>query len=183
MRDSVDSGSRRSIDGMANDEVSMIAAIRKIVVQLDEIRMEMGRAVDPPTRRAVAMAVIANPFAGQYAENLDALTSDRRRTWSIARRQVRGCTRNPARSRRTATARRRSSGEAGELEHAAAICIRRWALRCGRRYPRVRRWCRQPRKWVAWARPSTYRSATRRPPSCAVTSMPSRRAFRRAAPR
>ncbi len=50
----------------------MSAAIRKIVVQLDEVRIEMGRAVEPPTRRAVAMAVIANPFAGQYAENLDA---------------------------------------------------------------------------------------------------------------
>ena len=51
----------------------MIAAIRKIVVQVDEIHVEMGRSVDPPARRAVAMAVIANPFAGRYAENLDEL--------------------------------------------------------------------------------------------------------------
>ena len=51
----------------------MSAAIRKIVVQLDESHLEMGQAVEPPTRRAVAMAVIANPFAGRYAANLDEL--------------------------------------------------------------------------------------------------------------
>ena len=52
----------------------MQAKIRKIIVQVDETRMEMGQPVNPPTRRAVAIAVIANPFAGRYAENLDALS-------------------------------------------------------------------------------------------------------------
>ena len=47
--------------------------VRKIVVQVDEIHREMGRDIAPPTRRALAMAVIANPCAGRYAENLDAL--------------------------------------------------------------------------------------------------------------
>jgi len=37
------------------------AEIRKLVVQVDETRREMGQVVDPPTRRAVAIAVIANP--------------------------------------------------------------------------------------------------------------------------
>jgi hypothetical protein len=40
---------------------------------VDETRLEMGRAVTPPTRRALAMAVIANPYAGRYSENLDEL--------------------------------------------------------------------------------------------------------------
>ena len=42
----------------------MTADIRKIVVMVDETAIEMGRIVDPPTRRAVACAVIANPCAG-----------------------------------------------------------------------------------------------------------------------
>ena len=41
----------------------MKANIRKLVVQVDEIRIEMGKPVVPPTRRAVAIAVIANPCA------------------------------------------------------------------------------------------------------------------------
>ncbi len=51
----------------------MSAAIRKIVVVVDETLTEMGRAVDPPLRRAAAVAVIANPFAGRYVEDLSPL--------------------------------------------------------------------------------------------------------------
>ncbi len=51
----------------------MNANIRKLVVQVDEIRKEMGRTIEPPTRRAVAIAVIENPYAGRYSENLDEL--------------------------------------------------------------------------------------------------------------
>ncbi|MGZ8396544.1 MAG: amino acid synthesis family protein, partial [Rhodoplanes sp.] len=48
----------------------MKANIRKIVTVVDETMTEMGRAVDPPVRRAAAAAVIANPFAGRYVEDL-----------------------------------------------------------------------------------------------------------------
>ena len=51
----------------------MPAKIRKIIVQTDEVRVEMGRDVQPPVRKALAMAVIENPFAGRYVENLDEL--------------------------------------------------------------------------------------------------------------
>ena len=51
----------------------MPAHIRKIIVQVEETLQEMGRTVSPPTRRALAMAVIANPYAGRYSENLDEL--------------------------------------------------------------------------------------------------------------
>jgi len=37
----------------------MKAKIRKIIVQVDEIHQDGGKAVNPPTRRALAMAVIA----------------------------------------------------------------------------------------------------------------------------
>ena len=47
--------------------------IRKIVKIVEETRMEMGKPVNPPTRRAAAVAVIKNPFAGKYQENLEEL--------------------------------------------------------------------------------------------------------------
>ena len=47
--------------------------IRKIVTTVEETRTEMGQPVNPPTRRAAAMAVIKNPFAGVYQENLEEL--------------------------------------------------------------------------------------------------------------
>ena len=34
----------------------MPADIRKLVIQVDETRQEQGQAIDPPTRRAVAIA-------------------------------------------------------------------------------------------------------------------------------
>ena len=51
----------------------MSANIRKLIVQVDETRKEMGRDITPPTRRAVAIAVIENPYAGRYSESLDEL--------------------------------------------------------------------------------------------------------------
>jgi len=51
----------------------MKARIRKIATFLEETRTEMGRVVDPPTRRAAAVAVIENPFAGKYVEDLSEL--------------------------------------------------------------------------------------------------------------
>jgi hypothetical protein len=98
----------------------MNAAIRKIVVQLDEVRIEMGRAVEPPTRRAVAMAVIANPFAGKYAENLDVLTSIGEELGGLlGARCVAALGIRPDEAQSYGKA--AIVGEAGELEHAAAI--------------------------------------------------------------
>lgn len=51
----------------------MIPKIRKLVTICDETLTEMGRPVDPPVRRAAAVAVIENPFAGRYVEDLSPL--------------------------------------------------------------------------------------------------------------
>ena len=51
----------------------MAAKIRKLIVEVDETRIEAGKAIDPPTRKALAMAVIENPYAGRYVESLDEL--------------------------------------------------------------------------------------------------------------
>ena len=111
----------RSIDGTDNDEVvSMIAAIRKIVVQVDEIHSEMGRAVEPVTRRAVAMAVIANPYAGRFSENLDTLTTIGEELGGLLGAkcvEALGIKPDQAQSYGKAAI----VGEGGELEHAAAL--------------------------------------------------------------
>lgn len=98
----------------------MTASIRKIIVQVDETRMEMGQAVHPPTRRALAMAVIANPFAGQYVENLDELIAIGEELGGLLGAkcvQALGISPGQAQSYGKAAI----VGEAGELEHAAAI--------------------------------------------------------------
>lgn len=47
--------------------------VRKYVDLIEEVRMENGRPVDPPARKAAAVAVIRNPFAGAYEEDLQTL--------------------------------------------------------------------------------------------------------------
>jgi len=98
----------------------MSASIRKIIVQVDEVHIEMGQPVNPPTRRALAMAVIANPYAGRYAENLDELIAIGEELGGLLGDkciQALGINPNDAQSYGKAAI----VGEAGELEHAAAI--------------------------------------------------------------
>ncbi len=47
--------------------------IRKLVSIVEETRIELGRPIEPPTRQAAAVAVIANPYAGRYDATLEAL--------------------------------------------------------------------------------------------------------------
>jgi len=44
--------------------------VRKIVVQVEEVLRTAGRDVVPPTRKAVAAAVIHNPYAGRFVDDL-----------------------------------------------------------------------------------------------------------------
>ena len=98
----------------------MLAKIRKLVVQVDETRIEKGQSVNPPTRRALAMAVIENPYAGRYAENLDELIAIGEELGGLLGDkcvQALGIAPGAAHSYGKAAI----VGEAGELEHAAAI--------------------------------------------------------------
>jgi hypothetical protein len=98
----------------------MTANIRKLVVQVDETRQEMGRAVDPPTRRAVAIAVIENPCAGRYVESLDELIGIGEELGALlGRKAVAALGIQPGQAQSYGKA--AIVGEAGELEHAAAI--------------------------------------------------------------
>ena len=47
--------------------------VRKFLTIVEETVVEGGRKVEPPTRKAAAIAVIKNPFAGKYEENLEEL--------------------------------------------------------------------------------------------------------------
>jgi hypothetical protein len=98
----------------------MKAKIRKIVVQVDEVRVEMGHKVEPPARRALAMAVIANPCAGRYVEDLGELTDIGEELGGLlGERCVQALGIQPGQAESYGKA--AIVGEAGELEHAAAI--------------------------------------------------------------
>ena len=47
--------------------------IRRIVIQIEEIHNEIGKTVNPPARKATVAAIIKNPYAGKYVENLEPL--------------------------------------------------------------------------------------------------------------
>ena len=47
--------------------------IRKMTTVVEEVREEMGKKVNPPHRKAAAIAVLKNPFAGKYQEDLSEL--------------------------------------------------------------------------------------------------------------
>ncbi len=98
----------------------MKAQIRKIIVQVDEVLQEGGQAVNPPTRRALAMAVIANPYAGAYSDHLDQLIDIGEELGGLLGErcvQALGIAPEQAHSYGKAAI----VGEGGELEHAAAI--------------------------------------------------------------
>src|SRR3982751_2931863 len=98
----------------------MAAKIRKLIVQVDELRLEMDRPVTPPARKALAMAVIENPYAGRYSENLDELIAIGEELGGVLGAK---CVEALGIEPRQAQSYGKAAivGEAGELEHAAAI--------------------------------------------------------------
>ena len=50
--------------------------LRKFVTQIDEIFHEGGPPVPRPGKRGVILAVIANPFAGRYVEDIAGFMED-----------------------------------------------------------------------------------------------------------
>ncbi|MDI9350230.1 MAG: amino acid synthesis family protein [Candidatus Symbiobacter sp.] len=98
----------------------MKAKIRKMVVQIEETHQEMGKSVIPPTRKALAMVVIENPFANRYVENLDELIEIGDELGGLlGRKCVEALGIKPEQAQSYGKA--AIVGEGGELEHAAAI--------------------------------------------------------------
>ena len=97
-----------------------LAKIRRLVTVVDETHKEMGREIVPPTRRAAAVAVIENPFAGVYQEDLEALMAVGEELGGLlGERAVAALGIQPHEAESYGKA--AVVGENGELEHAAAI--------------------------------------------------------------
>ncbi len=98
----------------------MRAKIRKIVTVVEETREEAGRSVNPPTRRAAALAVIANPFAGKYVEDLAELMEIGEELGGLLAEKAVAALGIPG-AKAESYGKAAAVGENGELEHAAAI--------------------------------------------------------------
>ena len=94
--------------------------IRKMVTVVEEIHQEAGRDIDPPVRKAAAVAVIENPFAGRYEEDLEPLMAAGEHLGDLLGNTcvaALGIAPNEAESYGKAAL----VGVDGELEHAAAL--------------------------------------------------------------
>src|SRR5215470_14949373 len=87
--------------------------IRKMLTVVEEIHEDGGRRVSRPLKKVAAVAVIENPFAGRYAEDLQELV----KTGELLGRRAVAALGAPVHSYGKAAI----VGEHGEYEHAAAI--------------------------------------------------------------
>ena len=97
-----------------------VAKIRKLVTIVEDTLEEGGQDLLPPARRAAAIAVIENPFADIYQEDLEALMAIGEELGSLLGDKcvaALGVTPQAVQSYGKAAL----VGENGELEHAAAI--------------------------------------------------------------
>lgn len=98
----------------------MKADIRTIHVSVEETLTEMGQRIVPPTRKAVAVAVIRNPCAGAFHQDLSELIEIGEELGALLGRrciEALGITPDAVESYGKGAL----VGENGELEHAAAI--------------------------------------------------------------
>jgi len=98
----------------------MMVKVRKFVTVVEETHREMGKAIEPPTRKAAALAVIENPCTGTYVEDLEPLMQIGEELGGIlGEKAVAALGIAPAAAQSYGKA--AIVGSDGELEHAAAI--------------------------------------------------------------
>ncbi len=98
----------------------MKAKVRKLITVVDEVHREMGKEISPATRRAAALAVIENPLAGKFVEDLsDLMTIGEELGGLLTEKCVAALGIEGGRAESFGKA--AIVGEGGELEHAAAI--------------------------------------------------------------
>jgi hypothetical protein len=98
----------------------MKAEIRRIVTIVEETFSEGSRAVDPPTRKAASIAVIRNPFAAHFVEDLSDLFEIGEELGARLSMRAVSALGIPGREVES-FGKAALVGEDGELEHAAAI--------------------------------------------------------------
>jgi hypothetical protein len=92
--------------------------VRRIITLRDVIHSEMGRPLAKPITRAVGLAVVANPFAGKFSEDLHALFPIGRMIGEMLSAELRGLLSGPP----IAYGKAAIVGISGEKEHGGA-CI------------------------------------------------------------
>ena len=92
--------------------------VRKFLVSVEEVFHEGGPVAATPQRRGAVLAVIANPFAGAYHEEIEPFMEDLKPLGlAMARKLVAALGGNPKAIE--GYGKGAITGEAGELEHAA----------------------------------------------------------------
>jgi hypothetical protein len=91
--------------------------LRKTVLTLEEIRHEGGPAPDRPLKRGAIMAVIKNPFAGRYAQDLQPFMDDLKPLGLVMARRLADALGGPEQIE--SYGKGAIVGAAGELEHGA----------------------------------------------------------------
>ena len=94
--------------------------IRKVVVVVEEVRADGQKSLEKPIKKCSASAVIKNPFAGRYVEDLSELTDVGEYLGGfLAQKAVEAMGIAPAEAE--SYGKGAIIGVAGELEHGAAI--------------------------------------------------------------
>lgn len=94
--------------------------VRRIVTVVEETFIEGGKVLDKPVRRAASVAVIENPFAGRYIEDLTPLMAIGRALGRVLPERAIAALGVPAGAVES-FGKAALVGEDGELEHAAAL--------------------------------------------------------------
>ncbi len=95
-------------------------AVRKVVTIVEETMREAGRDLPKPIKKAAAVAILANPFAGRYVEDLSELVAASTALGDMLAKQVIDAL-QIAGEQVESYGKAAIVGENGELEHAAAL--------------------------------------------------------------
>lgn len=98
--------------------------IRKIVVLVEETHGEAGVKLERPVRKAAALAILKNPFAGKFVEDLSLLYGFGEKLGDLLTRkalEALNISVEEAKDRVDSYGKGAIVGEAGELEHGHAI--------------------------------------------------------------
>lgn len=96
----------------------MTTPVRRLFTTREVIRSEMGRSLDKPIVRATGIAIVANPFAGRFEQDLSPLFEVGRDVGEQLAGELSGLLDGPA----NAYGKGALVGVSGELEHGGA-CI------------------------------------------------------------
>ena len=91
--------------------------LRKLSLTKETIFADAGQPVSPPITRAVAVAVVKNPFADRFVEDLSPLFADGAELGQRVMPDLAGLLARPA----VAYGKAAIVGVAGEIEHGAAM--------------------------------------------------------------